>query len=82
MSIEDIDNKPKFKINIYSLTAMPESNSSINFSTAALASIPKLSVGNLYAWKVAIKMYLKMTGLYEFIKTKPDRPEDPSDRAR
>lgn len=61
---------------------MPESNSSVNFSTAALASIPKLTVGNLYAWKTALKMYLKMTGLYEFIETKPERPEDQSDRAR
>lgn len=61
---------------------MPESNSSVNFSTAALASIPKLTVGNLYAWKTALKMYLKMTGLYEFIETKPERPEDQSDRSR
>lgn len=59
---------------------MPESN--VSFSTTALASITKLTVGNMYAWKTSLKMYLKMNGIYHFIELKPERPEDPVERSR
>lgn len=69
---ETIDTKPR--------TTMPESN--ISFSTTALALIAKLTMGNMYAWKISLKMYLKMNGLYHFIESKPERPEDPVERSR
>lgn len=62
---------------------MTESHSSsVSFSIAAPASIPKLSNGNMYAGKTSLKMYLKMNGIYEFIEADPDRPEDPMTRSR
>lgn len=55
-------------------TTMPDSN--INISTTALASVTKLTVGNMYAWKRSLKMYLKMNGIFYFVETRPDRPGD------
>lgn len=81
MTTKDLDQKPDTHTKTPS--TMPDSTqATVSFSTAALASIPKLTIGNLYAWKTSLKMYLKMTGLYEFIETMPTRPDDTTERAR
>lgn len=56
-------------------------STSVSFSTAFLESIPKLAIGNMYAWKTILKMYLKMNGIYDFIKSDLESPEDPSTRS-
>lgn len=81
MSILTIDQKPKINVNIY--PSMPDSlPATVSFSTPALTSIPKLTMGNMYAWKTSLKMYLKMTGLYKFVESNPERPDENSDQAQ
>lgn len=67
---------------IYSTPQTTMTDSSINISTTVLASVTKLTVGKLYAWKTSLKMYLKMNGIFYFVETRPDRPEDPVERSR
>lgn len=55
------------------------SHSTSSFNVSGLKEIPKLTSGNIVSWKQALKVHLKMNGLYLFVETSQNRPDESPD---